>query len=204
MRVVANLGTMFTDVPILQRYEKAAKIGFKLVENPFPYSVEASELKSAADKFNLKHILINAPCGNVDIGDRGIAASKNHLKDFEKSILKAIQYAKILECPKIHIMAGALEGTSKNAKILFDIFHIQQIHGQISPFLKKYVDRIGHIQVAQVPFRHEPDSKGELNYLYIFELMKTVNDNWTIGCEYYNTTEDQNSVQWVKDFGLDF
>lgn len=117
MRVAANLGTMFQDVPLLQRFEKAAKMGFKLVENPFPYSVEASELRSTADKFNLKHVLINAPCGNVEIGERGIAASKNHLKDFEKSILKAINYAKILECPKIHIMAGIFARDEEAMKI---------------------------------------------------------------------------------------
>uniref|UniRef100_A0AC34G3S0 Hydroxypyruvate isomerase n=1 Tax=Panagrolaimus sp. ES5 TaxID=591445 RepID=A0AC34G3S0_9BILA len=197
MRVVANLGTMFTDVPLLQRYEKAAKIGFKLVENPFPYSVEASELRSTADKFNLKHILINAPCGNFDNGDRGIAASKLHLKDFEKSILKAIQYAKILECPKIHIMAGIFARDEEAIKIYkMNIAFANEMLERV---------RIGcHIQVAQVPFRHEPDSKGELNYRYIFELMKTINDNWTIGCEYYNSTDNENSVQWVKDFGLDF
>ena len=106
MRVVANLSTMFTDVPLIQRYEKAAKIGFKLVELPFPYSIPAPELKATADKFNLKHVLINAPCGDSDAGERGIAASKKHSKEFEKSLHTAIQYAKALECPKIHIMAG--------------------------------------------------------------------------------------------------
>lgn len=34
--------------------------------------------------------------------------------------------------------------------------------------------------------------------------MKTINDNWIVGCEYYNSTDTENSVQWVKDFGLDF
>lgn len=106
MRVVANLATMFTDVPLLQRYEKAAKVGFKLIEVPFPYSVAANDLKAAADKHSLKHVLINAPCGNFENGERGIAASKAHLKDFERSLNTAVEYAKILQCSKIHIMAG--------------------------------------------------------------------------------------------------
>ena len=58
--------------------------------------------------------------------------------------------------------------------------------------------------MAQVPDRHEPDTNGELNYRYIFDLMKNVNNNWTIGCEYYNSTADERSVQWVKEFGLEF
>ncbi|KAH7711099.1 Protein C05D11.5, partial [Aphelenchoides avenae] len=61
MRVAANLSMMFTNVDLVARYEKAARLGFKLVEVPFPYSVPAEQLRAEADKFGLQHVLINAP-----------------------------------------------------------------------------------------------------------------------------------------------
>lgn len=43
---------------------------------------------------------------------------------------------------------------------------------------------LGHIQIAQVPGRHEPDSPGELNFPYIFELLESLGYTGYVGCEY--------------------
>lgn len=43
---------------------------------------------------------------------------------------------------------------------------------------------LGHIQIAQVPGRHEPDSPGELNFPYIFKLLESLGYTGYVGCEY--------------------
>uniref|UniRef100_A0A914DPW2 Putative hydroxypyruvate isomerase n=1 Tax=Acrobeloides nanus TaxID=290746 RepID=A0A914DPW2_9BILA len=237
-------------------------MGFKLVEVPFPYTVDVDDLKKEAEKYNLKHVLINAPPGNFEAGDRGLAAKIliSHANDrFNQSLNTAIKYAKALSSPRIHVMAGivkqyerstydiyvkniriaaekfAKEGIecliepinnhtipgyflrnlgqaaqvldevkSPNLKILYDVFHIQQIHGQLSWTISEYASKIGHIQVAQVPKRTEPDTEGEIDYTYIFKLLKQNNPDWIIGCEYINSGEMKEFVEWVHKYGLEF
>uniref|UniRef100_A0AC34Q4G1 Xylose isomerase-like TIM barrel domain-containing protein n=1 Tax=Panagrolaimus sp. JU765 TaxID=591449 RepID=A0AC34Q4G1_9BILA len=91
---------------------------------------------------------------------------------------------------------------SRNVKLLFDVFHIQQIHGQLTALIKKYQHLIGHIQIAQVPNRNEPDSPGEINYEYIFDVLKETNNDWIIGCEYFN--KNPNTTNWMEKYGLEF
>uniref|UniRef100_A0AC34Q0Z6 Uncharacterized protein n=1 Tax=Panagrolaimus sp. JU765 TaxID=591449 RepID=A0AC34Q0Z6_9BILA len=63
--------------------------------------------------------------------------------------------------------------------------------------LKKYQHLIGHIQIAQVPNRNEPDSPGEINYEYVFDVLKETNNDWIIGCEYFN--KNPNTTNWVEN-----
>ncbi|KAE9548691.1 hypothetical protein FO519_008089, partial [Halicephalobus sp. NKZ332] len=181
--------TMFTDVPLLGRYEKAAKVGFKLVEVPFPYSIPASELKKEADRNNISHVLINAPVGNFE-GENLIFANDIFEKEGIQLLIEPIN-SYTIPGYFLNSMDQAVsildKVKSENVKILFDVFHIQQIHGQITGLVKRFEGKIGHIQVAQVPDRHEPDSPGELDYKYVFNLLSSVNVNWTIGCEYFNS-----------------
>lgn len=61
----------------------------------------------------------------------------------------------------------------------------------------------GHVQVAQVPGRHEPDTDGEINYNYVFNILKKFGD-WDVGCEYLNSGCDDRYLQWVHRYGLTF
>jgi hydroxypyruvate isomerase len=71
-----------------------------------------------------------------------------------------------------------------NLKLQFDIYHAQRMDGNITDFLKGHIDLIGHIQIAQVPGRNEPDYPGELNYCFIFKTLQDVGFEKWIGCEY--------------------
>jgi hydroxypyruvate isomerase len=76
-----------------------------------------------------------------------------------------------------------------NLKVQFDLYHCQIMEGDVATKLRRYVPsgRVGHIQVAGVPERHEPDL-GELNYAYLFELIDALSltCGWQgyVGCEY--------------------
>lgn len=81
------------------------------------------------------------------------------------------------------------EIAAPNLKVQFDLYHCQIVEGDVAAKLRLYLPtgRVGHIQIAGVPERHEP-SVGELNYAYLFELIDTVGrdcgwQGW-LGCEY--------------------
>jgi hydroxypyruvate isomerase len=72
-----------------------------------------------------------------------------------------------------------------NLKVQMDLYHCQIVEGDVAVKLRRYVPtgRVGHIQIASVPERHEPDS-GELNYPYLFALLDELGYGGWIGCEY--------------------
>ncbi|KHJ88917.1 putative hydroxypyruvate isomerase [Oesophagostomum dentatum] len=89
-----------------------------------------------------------------------------------------------------------------NLKIQYDLFHAQQICGQITATIQKYKELIGYIQVAQVPSRDEPSTPGELDYKYVFESLKSANPDWTIGLEHNFHEAHGAPKEWVQSLGL--
>ncbi|MGM0900908.1 MAG: hydroxypyruvate isomerase family protein [Bacillota bacterium] len=82
-----------------------------------------------------------------------------------------------------------------NAKMQFDFYHIQRIHGNSLSLFKKYADVIGHIQIADVPGRHEPGT-GEMNYQAIFNHLRGCYQG-DIGLEYIPLTKSEDSFGWL-------
>jgi len=70
-----------------------------------------------------------------------------------------------------------------NVKLQFDIFHRQIMHGDITAAIERLLPMIGHVQVASVPLRHEPDS-GEVNDSHVFGTLRALGYAGFIGCEY--------------------
>lgn len=76
-----------------------------------------------------------------------------------------------------------------NLKVQMDLYHCQIVEGDVATRIRAYLPtgRVGHIQIAGVPERHEPDS-GELNYRYLFQVIDEVSRDcgWAgwVGCEY--------------------
>lgn len=86
-------------------------------------------------------------------------------------------------------------------KLQLDIFHLQIICGDITENIKKYLPYTGHIQIAQVPDRHEPDSSGELNYTYVFKLLQELGYSGYIGCEYIPATgKTEDGLGWLREY----
>ena len=59
----------------------------------------------------------------------------------------------------------------------------------------------GHIQIAQVPDRHEPNSDGEINYKYVLKLIDEGGYDGWIGLEYKPQNDTFKGLRWVKEFG---
>ena len=81
--------------------------------------------------------------------------------------------------------AEALLEHNPTLKLQLDIYHLQIIRGDLSVLLRRLIPtgRVGHIQIAGVPDRHEPDI-GEVNYPHLFRLLDDLGYDGWIGCEY--------------------
>lgn len=93
------------------------------------------------------------------------------------------------------------EVNSPNLKLMVDVFHLQHINGNVTNTFKELSDYIGHVQIAQVPHRHEPDVPGELNFDYVFQAMKDNGYDGWVGCEYKPKNETEQGLKWVEQHG---
>ncbi|MFZ6709225.1 2-oxo-tetronate isomerase [Undibacterium sp. TC9W] len=89
----------------------------------------------------------------------------------------------------------------ENIRVQFDIYHCQIVEGDVATKLRRDMSRkhagIGHIQIAGVPDRHEPDI-GEVNYAYLFDLIDKLGYQGWIGCEYRPRAGTSEGLSWVK------
>ena len=245
-RFAANLSMLYNEHAFLDRFAAAAADGFQAVEFLFPYAFEAQALARRLADHGLQQVLFNAPPGDFDAGERGIACLPGREAEFRSGFAQALAYADALGCPRLHVMAGlappgverarlqatyeanlgwaagqaAAAGRSvliepinsrdipgyllnrqdeahrivqaigaANLQVQMDLYHCQIVEGDVAMKLRHYLPsgRVGHLQIAGVPERHEPDL-GELNHPYLFQLIDELSAacGWRgwIGCEY--------------------
>jgi hydroxypyruvate isomerase len=87
-------------------------------------------------------------------------------------------------------------------KVQMDLYHCQIVEGDVSMKLRKYLQdaaqkNVGHIQIASVPARHEPDH-GELNYDYVLDLIDELGYDGWIGCEYRPKAGTSEGLSWLR------
>ena len=72
-----------------------------------------------------------------------------------------------------------------NLRVQMDLYHCQIMEGDVATRLRQHLPtgRVGHIQIAGVPERHEPD-RGELHYPYLFGVIDDLGYPGWVGCEY--------------------
>ena len=233
---------LYPELDFLQRFEAAAQDGFKAVEYLFPYTFEPREIAARLKDYGLEQVLFNAPPGDWEGGERGLACLPGREAEFRIGMARALDYAAVLDCPRIHVMAGLLPAGSEraalypgyignlrwaalqaasqgvdvliepinlrdmpgfflnrqdqahevvaavgapNLKVQMDLYHCQIMEGDLAMKLRHYLPagNVGHIQIAGVPRRHEPDL-GELNYPYLFSVLDELGYAGWVGCEY--------------------
>jgi hydroxypyruvate isomerase len=87
----------------------------------------------------------------------------------------------------------------KNLKLLFDVYHVQTMSGNILKRIEKYCDLIGHIHFAGVPGRHEI-FEGELNYLHVLKFIEKLNYGGWVGLEYFPRLGSEESLMKTKEY----
>jgi hydroxypyruvate isomerase len=85
---------------------------------------------------------------------------------------------------------------ARNLKVQMDLYHAQIVEGDLTEKLRRYIPHIGHIQIAGVPGRNEPDT-GELNYGYLFKVMDDLRYDGWVGCEYRPAKTTTGGLTWL-------
>jgi 2-dehydrotetronate isomerase len=85
-----------------------------------------------------------------------------------------------------------------NLKVQMDFYHVQIAEGDIAMKVRRYLPHIGHIQIAGVPERNEPDT-GEINYAYLFRLLDELGYAGWLGCEYRPAKGTLDGLGWMKN-----
>ena len=251
-KFAANLTMLFTEVPFLERFERAAQAGFTAVEFLFPYAYNAQDIQHRLDTHGLTLVLHNLPAGDWDAGERGIACHPDRVEEFKAGVAQAIDYANTLGVRQVNCLAGkapvgvsdevlritlvsnlkyaaaALKGAglrlliepintydipgfylnrtaqalailhdvgADNALVQYDIYHAQRMEGELAATLQNQLARIGHIQLADNPGRHEPGT-GEINYPFLFAHLDRIGYQGWIGCEYKPATTTEAGLGW--------
>jgi hydroxypyruvate isomerase len=255
-RFAANLSFLFDEVPFLERFGEAAHAGFRAVEFAFAYEYRIQELVAEQRAHRLDVVLLNAPPGDWEQGDRGLASIPGREHEFAAGISNALQYAQALSCSRIHVMAGVVpadaddaererrmrmyvrnlraaaaeaqaqgvtiliepinprdmpgyllttqaqahavrsEVGARNLKVQMDFYHAQIVEGDLTEKLRRFLPHNGHVQIAGVPGRHEPDG-GEVNYGYIFKMLDELKYDGWVGCEYRPAQGTAAGLTWL-------
>ena len=86
-----------------------------------------------------------------------------------------------------------------NLFVQYDIYHAQRMEGELAATIAQHLPRIGHMQLADNPGRHEPGT-GEINFTFLFEHLDRLGYSGWIGCEYKPATTTTAGLGWVKPF----
>jgi len=258
-RFSANLTFLFNEAPFLDRFGEAARAGFRAVEFAFAYDIAAQEIAARLAEHRLACVLINAPPGDWNAGERGIASLPGREDEFAESFATALRYARALDCPRIHVLSGILppgaaaaqrarqrsvlarnlglacaearrhgvtvlvealnprdvpgylfstqaeahaireEVGAPNLRVQMDFYHTQIVEGDLAAKLERWLPHIGHIQVAGVPGRHEPDI-GEINYAWLLGRVDELGYAGWVGCEYRPLRGTVAGLAWRERF----
>lgn len=252
-RFSANLGFLFTHLPLTDRIGAAAAAGFTGVEMHWPYDVSAHDIKAALARGGLTMLALNTPVGDAAAGEFGLGALPGRATDFRRAFDTALSYAAEIGANAIHCMAGVVpaerDGDAEdtfvenlksaadkaaqasltlllepinhrdkpgyflhhveqaaaiiekvgraNVKIMFDCYHTQIMQGDLIRRLETHLPLIGHVQIAGVPDRAEPD-EGEINYPEIFRALDRMEYDGWIGAEYKPRGRTEDGLAWLS------
>jgi hydroxypyruvate isomerase len=255
-RLAANLGYLFADRPLLERFAAAARYGFEAVELQFPYAQPAQAVRREIERHRLKILGVNTPLGPG--GEPGFAGVPGRQREFDASFREALDYAVAIGAAAIHCMSGQvpreqqaeaekvfianltraadLAGEHRitiliepinrrdrpgyllhrpeqaaaviaqvgcsNVRMQFDFYHVQIEGGDLTARFARHHAIIGHIQVAAVPSRAEPD-EGEVNYPAIFDMLDRSDYAGFVGCEYRPRRRTEDGLGWARPYGID-
>jgi hydroxypyruvate isomerase len=88
-----------------------------------------------------------------------------------------------------------------NVKIQYDFYHVQIVSGDLIKRFEKHQSLVGHVQIAAVPSRHEPD-EGEINYPEVFAALDRLGWAGWVACEYRPRARTEDGLGWARRFGV--
>lgn len=254
MKFCANLSLLYTEVPLIQRFAKAAADGFSAVEIQFPYDTPIVDLQRELIEHNLRCVLINVPAGDLMEGGEGLAAVPGRKGEFSAALVECMAYARALKVECVNVLSGRCLDENKRVfyldtfyqnliktadtlmpfgitttfeaintrdmpgflistveqmlatleavrhpsiKMQIDIYHMALMRQRLSGLFQEQVDKIGHVQFADIPCRGEPGT-GNLDFPTIFKTIKNSGYKGWVAAEYKPTKPTSETLGWFQ------
>lgn len=112
MRFSANLGFLWTELALPEAIRAAGAAGFDAVECHWPYAEAVDAINDALAESGLTMLGLNTRRGEPQSGDMGLAALPQRREEAQAAIVEAIDYARQIAAPRVHVMAGIAQGES--------------------------------------------------------------------------------------------
>lgn len=96
----------------------------------------------------------------------------------------------------LEVLDAAGEG---NAFLQYDVFHMQIMEGDLARSVERLLPRIGHVQIADVPARHEPGT-GEVNFDFLLAHLDALGYSGWVGCEYNPRGDTLEGLKWARSY----
>ena len=88
-----------------------------------------------------------------------------------------------------------------NVRLQYDLYHMQRGEGELARTIAGALDRIGHIQIADNPGRHQPGT-GEINYRFLLPYLDRIGYDGYVSLEYMPEGKTEESFGWIAEYGL--
>jgi hydroxypyruvate isomerase len=105
-RFSANLGFLWTELPLLERIPRAAAAGFAAVELHWPYDTDPMDVRAACADAGVRLLGVNAPAGDMAAGEFGLAALAGREAEARASFDTALHWASAAGATAVHVLAG--------------------------------------------------------------------------------------------------
>jgi len=116
LRFTANLSMLFTELPLLQRFQAARQHGFSAVEIQFPYELPAERIHSVLQEHDLKLVLFNVDADTLLQGGEGLAAVPEKQAQFKAAVDQTLAYAALLKPDVINVLPGRCLNSQRRAE----------------------------------------------------------------------------------------
>lgn len=254
MRLIANISTMFKEVPLAARLKAAHAAGFEGVEIQFPETADIEHLKAQSDAHDMPIILINVPRGPGD--SVGLAALPGQEEAYRAAVATCATQAAALGARKVNVLSGrAPEGAKRDAclstlkrnlvhtaelmgaigvrvmvepvnrvdvpgfflsglaeglsllddidhpnlALQFDFYHMAITEPDLPDAIRRAASRIGHVQFADTPGRHEPGT-GSIDFSMAFAALRDIGYDVEVSAEYNPQNSTLQGLGWITDF----
>jgi hydroxypyruvate isomerase len=228
VRFSVNISILFTELPLLERFQAAAACGCRLA-------------------------LLNFDAGDMAAGDRGLLSDLERHEEFRENVPVALELAAWLGCRRLNALAGTeragqpreqqlalavenvrfaadmaarqdaevlIEPVNRlengpylfgrtaeavrfidevarpNVRLQYDTYHAQRSEGNLAATIREQIGRIGHVQIADSPDRHEPGN-GEINFGFLLRTLGELGYNGYVGLEYKPRGSTEASLRWL-------
>ena len=118
LKFTANLSLLFTEYPLLERFQAAKEQGFTAVEIQFPYTEAAEAIQQQLQATGLRLVLFNVDADDLLQGGEGLASVPEKRDQFRAAVAKTVAYAKILKPEVINVLPGRVPDESRRDQYL--------------------------------------------------------------------------------------